>query len=82
MAVQNAPCLAIGVGIRGGGAGAARGSAVPCGPGRGINSRARLARTGIVQSYLQTTLALLFIEPALFLPAVTSERRRATETVG
>lgn len=65
-----------------GGRGAARRSAVPCGPGRGINSRARLARTGIVQSYLQTTLALLFIEPALFLPAVTSERRRATETVG
>lgn len=40
---------------------------------------------GIVQSYLQTTLALLFIVPVsrlLFLPAVTSEKRKATETVG
>lgn len=55
---------------------------MPCGSGRGINSRARLAGMGIVQSYLQTTLALLFIVPALFLPAVTSERRRATETAG
>lgn len=39
------------------------GSAVPCGSGRGINGRARLAGMGIVQSYLQTTLALLFIVP-------------------
>ena len=55
------------------------------GSGCGINSRARLAGMGIVQSYLQTTLALLFIVPVsrlLFLPAVTSEKRKATETVG
>lgn len=59
--------------------------AAPWGSGCGINSRARLAGMGIVQSYLQTTLALLFIVPVsrlLFLPAVTSEERRATETVG
>lgn len=60
--------------------------AAPWGSGwYGINSRARLAGMGIVQSYLQTTLALLFIVPVsgpLFLPAVTSEKRKATETVG
>ena len=59
--------------------------AAPRGSGCGINSRARLAGMGIVQSYLQTTLALLFIVPVsrlLFLPAVTSEKRKATETVG
>ena len=52
--------------------------------GCGINCRAGLARARIVQSYLQTTLALLFIVPVsrlLFLPAVTSEPREATETV-
>lgn len=76
-AVENAPCLVIGVG--------SGGLATPWGSGCGINSRARLAGMGIVQSYLQTTLALLFIVPVsrlLFLPAVTSEKRKATETVG
>lgn len=61
------------------------GLATPRGSGCGINSRARLAGKGIVQSYLQTTLALIFIVPVsrlLFLPAVTSEKRKATETVG
>lgn len=72
------PRLVIGVG--------SGGSAVPWGSGCGISSRAGLAGVGgIVQSYLQTTLVLLFIVPEsrlLFLPAVTSERRKATETVG
>lgn len=55
------------------------------GSGCGINCRAGPARMRIVQSYLQTTLALLFIVPVsrlLFLPAVTLDRRKATETVG
>lgn len=76
-AAQNIPCLVFGVGNGG--------LVVPWGSGCGINSRARLAKVGIVQSYLQTTLVLLFIEPVsrlLFLPAVTSEKRKATETVG
>lgn len=57
----------------------------PWGSRRGISSRARLAGVGIVQSYLQTTLALIFIVPVsrlLFLPAVTCKKRKATETVG
>jgi len=44
-----------------------------------------LAEVGIVQSYLQTTLVLIFIVPQsrlLFLPAVTSGKREAIETVG
>lgn len=76
-AVENAPCLVIGVG--------SGGLAAPRGSGCGISSRAGLAGTGIVQSYLQTTLVLLFIVPVsrpLFLPAVTSEKKKATETVG
>lgn len=61
------------------------GSVTPWGSGCGINSRAELVGMGIVQSYLQTTLAVLFIVPVsrlLFLPTVTSEKRKATETVG
>lgn len=51
----------------------------------GISSRAGLAGVGIVQSYLQTTLALLFIVPVsrlLFIPSVTSGKREAAETGG
>lgn len=50
------------------------------GPGR-----AGLAGMRIVQSYLQTTLALLFIVPVsrlLFLPAVTSEKRESNRNSG
>lgn len=53
---------------------------MPWGSGCGISSRARLAGAGIVQSYLQTTLVLLFIVPVsclLFLLAVTSESRES-----
>lgn len=52
--------------------------------GCGISSEAGMAGMGIVQSYLQTTLALIFlvlVSRMLFLPAVTSERRKAAETV-
>lgn len=76
-AVENAPCLVIGVG--------SGGWVTPCGSGCGINSGAEPVGMGIVQSYLQTTLALLFIVPVsrlLFLSTVTSERRKATETGG
>lgn len=82
-AVENAPCLVIGVGS--GGFSTAGGEVdvvLAAGPGW-LDGRA--AGVGIVQSYLQTTLGLLFIVPVsrlLFLPAVTSEKRKATETVG
>lgn len=59
-------------------------SAVPGRSSCGINSGAGLVGMGIVQSYLQTTLALLFIvlvSHLLFLPTVTFEKRKATETV-
>lgn len=55
------------------------------GSGCGISSRARLAGAGIVQSYLQTTLVLLFIVPVsclLFLQAVTSEMRESNRDSG
>lgn len=58
---------------------------MPRGSGCGISSRARLAGAGIVQSYLQTTLVLLFIVPVsrlLFLKAVTSEMKESNRDSG
>lgn len=53
--------------------------------GKGLNDRAGLAEAGIVQSYLQT-LVLFYSwcssSRLIFLPVVTSERRKATETEG
>lgn len=58
---------------------------MPRGSGCGISSRAGLAGSGIVQSYLQTTLVLLFIVPVsrpLFLPAVTSAGEESNRNSG
>lgn len=59
--------------------------AAPRGSGCGISSRARLTGAGIVQSYLQTTLVLIFIVPMsrlLFLLAVTSATRESNRDSG
>lgn len=54
----------------------------PRGSGRGINARAELGGMEVVQSYLQTNTRAPIRSARLFLPSVTSKRRKATETVG